>query len=196
MSGWHAVVPIKPAAERKSRLRGHLDLAAIEALTENMLDHVLDVLTRTRAIDAVTILAAQQHPGWTGGWLCDHSDGLNEALTLAARTVPRRLLIIHADLPGLGVADVDALVDGAAQGSALAPDRHDHGTNALAIEDATAVPFAFGAGSFARHQNLLPGGHIVRRPGLALDIDLPADLDEAIRQGHLPSWSDHKHRIF
>jgi len=59
---------------------------------------------------------------------------------------------------------------------AIACDRHGIGTNAIAIADGRNFRFAFGWASFARH--LTEGGtgcaRIVR-PGLACDIDTPAD---------------------
>lgn len=179
------MVPIKPIAARKTRLQGHLTPDQIAALTEQMLRHVLDVLARVEGIGAITLLAAENHAGWSGQRFPDPGAGLNAALAAAARAVPERLVILHADLPAVSPADVAALLAAAGRGSAIAPDRRGTGTNALALADARGFDFAFGADSFMRHRSALLGCGVVRRPGLALDIDLAEDLDLAIADGHL-----------
>ena len=64
---------------------------------------------------------------------------------------------------------------------AIAPDRHNEGTNALLVCPPGLIRYAYGIGSFARHCELARQAgarlEIVHRPGLALDLDLPEDLD-------------------
>ncbi len=78
----------------------------------------------------------------------------------------------------------------------IVPDRHGTGTNALVLSPPDAIAPSFGPGSFARHvaaaeQAGVP--HSVEDvPGLALDVDTPADLAELIaelelRRGQAPS---------
>ena len=89
-------------------------------------------------------------------------------------------------LPLLSADDFATLIDAASEaGAAIAPDHARTGTNALALTDATALQPAFGPSSFALHRTLLPHAAVVERPGLALDIDTPADLDHAIAAGML-----------
>ena len=180
MTLWHAVVPIKPIAERKTRLRGHFSPDEIARMT------VLDVVARSEVIGTVTLLAAERPAGWDGDWFGDSGGGLNTVLGDLARTAPERLVILHADLPALQAEDVTALVAAAGEDSALSPDMRGIGTNAIALRNARGFAFAFGANSFQHHCAALPGSRIVRRPGLALDIDLPEDVAEAIRMGYLP----------
>ena len=184
MTRWHAVVPVKPVAERKTRLQHALAPQAIAALTERMLQHVLAVASATEAIGEVTLLAVDRFGGWQGNWFPDPGGGLNVALAGLARAVPERMVVLHADLPGLSVADIAALVSAAEHGDALAPDRHGTGTNALALRNASRFDFSFGPDSFARHLAGLPGGATVDRPGFGLDIDVPEDLDRAARLGY------------
>lgn len=187
MTRWHAVVPVKPVAERKTRLHGSLSPDAITDLTRRMLGHVLRVAQATEAIGSVTLLAAERFDGWTGHWFPDPGTGLNAALAAVAGAVPERMVVLHADLPALSADDVAALVSAAeAGGSAISPERRGAGTNALALHDARGFAFAFGPGSFALHRAALPECRIVDRPGLALDIDLPEDVELAVRLGHLP----------
>lgn len=185
MTKWHAVVPIKPVSERKTRLQGCLASKDIEALTERMLRHVLDVAARAKAIGAVTVLGPERPCGWQGHWIADPGAGLNAALAAAALVVPDRLVILHADLPALQPDDLTALIVAAQSAAALAPDRRGIGTNAIALRDARNFGFAFGTDSFARHCAVLPGCGVVRRQGLGLDIDLPDDLALALSLGHL-----------
>lgn len=185
MTKWHAVVPIKPVPERKTRLQECLTSRDIEALTERMLRHVLDVAARVEAIGAIAVLAKQRPCGWHGHWIADPGAGLNAALVAAALVVPDRLVIVHADLPALQPDDLTALLAAAESGAALAPDRRGTGTNAIALRDASNFAFAFGSDSFARHCAVLPGCGVVRRAGLGLDIDLPDDLALAVSLRHL-----------
>ena len=185
MSRWHAVVPIKPVAERKTRLQASLSLDAIEVLTDRMLRHVLNVAARVEAIGTVTVLGAQRPGAWNGGWIADPGTGLNAALAMAADLLPDRLVIVHADLPGLQPDDLVVLLAAAETGAALGPDCRGTGTNAIALRDARRFAFAFGPGSFANHCAALPGCCVVRRPGLGLDIDLPDDLALAVSLGYL-----------
>ena len=185
MTKWHAVVPIKPVPERKTRLQGCLTSKEIETLTERMLRHVLDVAARVEAIGAVTVLGSQRPCWWHGRWIADSGPGLNAALAAAALAVPDRLVIVHADLPALQPDDLAALLAAAESGAALAPDRRGTGTNAIALRDARNFAFVFGSDSFARHCATLPGCGVVRRAGLGLDIDLPDDLALAVSLSHL-----------
>lgn len=183
---WTAVVPIKPAAARKTRLAGHLPPTERVRLTEAMLAHVLGVLNRVPAIGTIATLAAAPDLAGTA-WLRDQGRGLNAELDAIAATVPVRLLVIHADLPALVPVDIDDLLNAAiAAGSAIAPDRHDRGTNALAFTAVKPSAFTFGAGSLAAHRARHPDAALVRRAGLALDIDAAADLVEAAQRGLFP----------
>jgi 2-phospho-L-lactate guanylyltransferase len=186
LTAWHAVVPIKSVAERKTRLREALSRETITELTDRMVHHVLDVLSRVDAIGTVSVLAAEPLSDWQGRWIADPGAGLNAALAVAATAVPDRLVIMHADLPGLHRDDVAALIVAAETGAALAPDRRGTGTNAMALRDARGAFFGFGSDSFARHCAAYPRAGQVRRAGLALDIDLPDDLALAIARGHVP----------
>ena len=112
-------------------------------------------------------------------------DLLNPELEAARATLGTGpLLILHADLPLLQQADVDAVLDEAeAVGIALAPDRHGTGTNALALCNGRSVTFQFGADSFPRHFEQDSDAAVIRREGLALDLDTPEDLERALAAG-------------
>jgi 2-phospho-L-lactate guanylyltransferase len=74
-------------------------------------------------------------------------------------------------------------------GVAIAPDRRGTGTNGLALHPPNAIPFRFGADSFAAHQEAAHAADlsvaVVQRRGLAFDLDTPDDLHEWLRSGVL-----------
>lgn len=184
---WTALVPLKQAGTRKTRLAGCLGPAERHALSDRMASHVLEVLHECAAIGAVHVLAPEPVPGV--GWIRDLGRGLNAELSEAVAALGGvDLLILHADLPLLSVADLLALLDVAGEaGCAMATDRAGTGTNAMALRRGVGVAVSFGPDSLARHREAARvGGHevrVLRRDGLALDVDVAADLEEAARRG-------------
>lgn len=97
-----------------------------------------------------------------------------------------RVLVTHADL-----ADPRNLTALAAwDGVVLVPDRRLDGTNVVIVPTSSGFRFSYGPASFARHlseaERLPVALHIIEDPGLALDLDEPADLEAysaAIRTG-------------
>jgi 2-phospho-L-lactate guanylyltransferase len=185
---WTAILPLKPAAERKGRLAGILSPEARARLTETLLDHAVTALRGCGKIGPIHLLSASAPRDWSEGWIADAGRGLNRELS-AARfmlgAVP--LVVVHPDLPLLSSEDVEALVDaGAANGVAVAPDRHRTGTNAVALAAKIAFEFRFGPGSFLAHrdQGVAPGA-VIGTAGLMLDLDTPEDLECALRGGFL-----------
>lgn len=173
---WTALVPLKPEAGRKTRLAGALAAEDRIALSYRLFERVVAAL---RPAAAVCVVSAAPPPGWTGQWLRDEGRGLNAALEAALLTVgPGPVAIVHADLMFVAPDDIAALLRAAeSAGAAIAPDGADRGTNALALADGRRPALVFGTDSFARFAATLGEPHaVVRRPGLALDCDTPADL--------------------
>lgn len=189
-----AVVPVKGLASGKSRLATALSPARRVDLLLATLRRVLDALVHPAIVarivvspdpavrDAAHSMDACFLPQVASG----AADGLNAALDQARRSAPARdataLLAVLGDLPLLSRADVAALLAlaEAPRCAALAPDRHETGTNALLLRPPDALPFLFGAGSFARFRAAATASGVVvrdyRAPGTALDLDTPADL--------------------
>jgi 2-phospho-L-lactate guanylyltransferase len=182
---WTAIVPLKGAGERKSRLAGTVTPAGRIALSEAMLAHVAAVLGAHPRISRLVLLSAAPPLDWAADWKRDEGRGLNAELEAVATEGDR--LVIHADLPLLCAPDLDALLDAAAP-VAIAPDARGQGTNALALRDGVPLVALFGEESFARFRAAWPGAAIVRRPGLALDVDTPVDLARARSAGF--AWCD------
>ena len=194
---WTALVPIKSPGDRKSRLAALLSQDERVRLSDFMFWHVLGVLQQVPSISQIAVISAELPPGWKGRWIVDTGRGLNAELQSASAAFGRNILVIHADLPALTVDDVDALLaaaeretkDAKGQGVAIAPDRHQSGTNAVAVEDASDFRFSFGARSFAKHCTIAAErGTTVCRDGLALDVDFPDDLNLALERGVLARW--------
>ncbi len=181
---WTAVTPMKPPGQRKSRLAGRLSVAERDALADCLALHVAQCLAAEPRISQILLLSAARNDAWPHQWRHDQGRGLNAELD-ALRAVTRSgFLVIHSDLPLLAPDDVAAMLDAAGSDRvAIAPDRRGRGTNAVALGPEIAFGFAFGDGSFARHRQNAGGvARIVERSGLALDLDVPEDLDMAIAQ--------------
>ena len=114
----------------------------------------------------------------------DSEPQLNAALTQAALYAAARgatkILVLPTDMPNLTAEDVRAMASPRGRGPQIiiAPSR-DGGTNALMLQPAQAIPFAFGRDSFQRHRHLAEEAgipvHIVESDSLLFDIDLPED---------------------
>lgn len=185
MSCW-SITAIKSFSCCKTRLTGYLSPQGRVALARNMLSHVLSVLNRTAGVDQVAVVSPELNTLPTRViTFGDAGRGLNDALTIATYEARQRgaerVLIVHADLPLLEAEEVALLIDASrASGLALAPDRHDRGTNALCLIWPPPIRFEFGPGSFGKHlaqaaaRGLSPA--VVRLPGLGFDLDDPDDL--------------------
>lgn len=190
------IVPHRGLAAAKTRLAPVLDAADREALAGRLLARVLSVVHRACA-DVVVITpdeAVRSIAEEAGARLTvQRGMGLNEGLEQARGEAVREgiglLGVLHGDLPNLAPDDVTALMDAvpSSGGVAVAPDRAGTGTNGLAQSPGDAVPFRFGIGSFALHRDAaIAAGFplvIVERPGLAFDLDTPADLARWLELG-------------
>jgi len=119
------------------------------------------------------------------------NSGLDQAREAATADGVETLVVLHGDLPELDVPEIQALIAAVPLegGVAIAPDRAGSGTNGLALRPPSAIPFRFGVDSFSAHQEAarsagVPSA-IVRRSGLAFDLDTPDDLSEWLRSGVL-----------
>ena len=126
---------------------------------------------------------------------------LEDLVPAAARRVQdegyRELLLVMADLPYLAADDVAALIEAGRQSAVVIAEAKDGGTNALLLRPPTVLAFAFATGqpSASRHAHQARAAGIepviVRRPGLARDIDTPADL-AALASDH-PAYRVYRH---
>lgn len=192
MSLW-AIVPVKPLKRGKSRLAGMLTEEERTQLNQNLLEKTLKTLSQLKELDQVLVVSRDPHAltiARNYGAKTVQEDGqphLNTALARATVVAQvhstQGVLILPADLPLLTPEDVLALIDRAVKPPVvvIAPDRHNKGTNALLMFPAGLIEYDFGEGSFQRHcERARKAGaklEIVELPSLALDLDLPEDLE-------------------
>jgi 2-phospho-L-lactate guanylyltransferase len=192
MSLW-AIVPVKPLKRGKSRLAGILTEEERTQLNQNLLEKTLKTLSESKELDQVLVVSRDPHAltiARNYGAKTVQEDGqphLNTALTratvMAQLHSPHGVLVLPADLPLLTPEDVVALTDHAIRAPVvvIAPDRHRKGTNALLMVPPGVIEYDFGDGSFERHcERARQAGarlEIVELPSLALDLDLPEDLE-------------------
>jgi 2-phospho-L-lactate guanylyltransferase len=175
--GVWAVVPVKAADAAKTRLSGALSLAQRQALQRAMLAHVLGELGRCGAVERVVTVG----PGrdWP-----ELGDGVNETLRLARQRVPGAALVVNADLPLLRAEEVERAVrEGIAADPAqplLFASWDGEGTNGFLLPPGVPLLCSYGPGSLARHVEIYRRLGVTARPyhspGLAADVDTPADL--------------------
>ena len=192
MTLW-AIVPVKPLRRGKSRLATVLTQDERTDLNRRLLVHTLDTLTAVPEIEHVLVISRDQGAlalARDYGARTVQENGapqLNKALTratiLARSYATRGVLILPADLPLITTEDIRMLLARAIDPPVVivAPDRHRQGTNALMVCPAGLIEYDYGPGSFQRHcERARRAGarlEICELPSLALDMDLPEDLE-------------------
>jgi 2-phospho-L-lactate guanylyltransferase len=190
MSCW-ALIALKAPAAAKGRLAEILDATGRSQLVAQMFSQVLEALQAARSIDGIAVVTAESLPQTGLVVLDDPGGGLNAALTHGARELAARgvdeLLVLHADLPLLTAAQIDAFVAaGRETGLAIAPDKLGQGSNALYLPLPAPISFCFGHDSCRLHlaEAARIGRPITRQTmaGFAFDVDEPADLERLLAQ--------------
>jgi 2-phospho-L-lactate guanylyltransferase len=187
-----AILPIKSfSANSKTRLAGELTLGPRRALVEAMFTDVLTALRRTKSIDRIIVVSAdntaQQIAAGHGAVIVEdsavgHSNAAAAGIADALEFGAARVLLVPGDCPLLAPAELEELLalDVPARSALIIPDRHGDGTNALLLSPPDSLTPSFGEGSCERHHQLASSqgteSHTVTVPSLALDIDTPEDL--------------------
>jgi 2-phospho-L-lactate guanylyltransferase len=185
-----AVMAVRPVDEGKSRLADELSADDRKSLNINMFRHVFDIVREVVPVSCIIVVSRSEalleeaRAGGAHGAI-ETGRELNAALAEGSRIAVGRgasaLLTISSDLPFLTAEDVEAML--AAEGDVvIATDRAGIGTNALLIRRPFAMPYRYGGESLAAHKAAAAEAGltitVVQRPGLARDIDTPADLTE------------------
>lgn len=192
MTLW-AIVPVKPLRRGKSRLANVLSEEERADLNRKLLIHTIDTLTEIPEIEQVLVVSrdqgalalAREHGARTVQE--NGAPQLNIALARATivvkNYVTRGVLIVPADLPLISAEDVRAMLAKVQDPPVVVvtPDRHRQGTNALLVCPVGLIEYDFGPDSFHSHcDRARQAGarlEICELPSLALDVDLPEDLD-------------------
>jgi 2-phospho-L-lactate guanylyltransferase len=202
MTFW-AIVPVKPFRRGKSRLAGVLTEEERLDLNSQLLIHTVDTLKEISEIEHVLVVSRDQAAlslARAHGARTVQENGapeLNVALTratiVAKRYATRGVLIIPSDLPLISKEDVYAMLELVKDPPVVivVPDRKKEGTNALLVCPVGLIEYDYGPNSFERHcQRARQAGarlEICELPSLALDMDVPEDLE--LVSNELESWS-------
>jgi len=189
------LIPVKNLSAAKQRLASLLDQAARTELAQAMLHDVVAavvawpgrppaalVTSDPFAIDLARkynfeIIPDPENPGETG------------AIEMATRVCVERgvesTLIIPADIPLTRSSELEEIfADAPGEGSVLVPAADGRGTNAAFRRPADLFPLRFGNDSFKPHlaaaQATGKPCRVLQLPGIAVDIDNPADLQELL----------------
>ena len=195
MDCW-AIIPVKPLRAGKSRLAAVLGAEQRAALNKHLFGRVLDATLGTFRPERIVVVTADTLllPLMRGQHLHaleDTGAGLNAALSLGSRYAAERgarsIVVLPSDLPTITSDDVKALVAALGPGPrcVIAPDEQEQGTNALALAPPDPDFFRFGPDSFQAHLEAAKAHgkpRILRRPGLANDLDTPDDYRRYAKQ--------------
>lgn len=188
-----AVIPLKALATAKGRLAAALGEPERRRLVESMAAHVIGVCLDCPQIDDVLVVAGDNEAAAVARRcgaqvIVVYQPGLDVALRAADDRLQTQdaTLVVVADLPQVTVADLSAVIAAAASSGptvVIAP-TFDGGTGALLRRPPDVIAPAYGPGSAARHTRrateagLSP--RVIRRDGLALDVDTPEQLKSAL----------------
>jgi 2-phospho-L-lactate guanylyltransferase len=187
----------------KSRLAQVLTEDERLGLNRQLLIHTVDTLREIPEIEQVLVVSRDQAAlslARAHGARTVQENGapeLNIALTratiVAKQYATRGVLIIPSDLPMISKEDVSAMLEMVKDPPVVvvAPDRKREGTNALLVCPVGLIDYDYGPHSFERHclraQQAGARLEICELPSLALDMDVPEDLE--LVSDELGSWT-------
>jgi 2-phospho-L-lactate/phosphoenolpyruvate guanylyltransferase len=197
--GIWAVVPVKDTAAAKQRLASAVPPPLRQALMLAMLEYVLAALADASGLAGRLLVttdpAAQRLASrYRADWLTDGAaDGHTGAVAAAARHLAANgaagMLTVPGDIPLVTPEEITRLIDAhrPPPSFTIAPSHDEQGSNAIIVSPPEAVPLRFGDNSFFPHlaaaeaRGIRPT--VLHLPGIALDIDNPADLLHFARLG-------------
>ncbi|MGA8442715.1 MAG: 2-phospho-L-lactate guanylyltransferase [Candidatus Sulfotelmatobacter sp.] len=185
------LIPVKNLSAAKQRLAAVLDQPARTELAQAMLHDVVATVSAWPGRPACALVTsdpfglelARQYdfeiipdlanPGETGA--------IEMATQLCVSRGVDSTLVIPADIPLLQASEIEQILAHApAEGSVLAPAADRRGTNAAFRRPADLFPLRFGNDSFQPHLAAAKATGkpciVLQLPGIAVDVDNPADL--------------------
>jgi 2-phospho-L-lactate guanylyltransferase len=193
-----AIIAVKPFALGKSRLAAMLGDDERAALNRWLFDRVFGAALSEIGAGRIAVVSSDPLVHAQVRWQRAHMvqerarGGQNQALKqgsdYAVRRGARAILVLPSDLPEISGEDIAALKSalGPPPSCVLAPDLSGEGTNALALTPPEPELFHFGPKSFSAHMQAARRRgfalHIVRRPGLAEDIDTPESYRQFVER--------------
>jgi len=197
MSDIWAIIPVKEFDGAKKRLAGLLSPQQRLRLAETMLADVLDAVAGARGLAGVVIVTLDPRATElaktigariiTDGARDGHTGSVNAGCHLLAREGRDGMIALPGDIPATRANEIDAVLSAhrAAPSFTISPAHDDLGSNAVVCSPPDCVPLRFGDNSYLPHldaaslQGMEPT--VIRQPGIAMDIDHPADLAAFLR---------------
>jgi 2-phospho-L-lactate/phosphoenolpyruvate guanylyltransferase len=189
--GTQILIPLKHLEVAKRRLHPQIGVEARRSMMLSMLAHVA---AEALAADVGPVALASSEPrapsiaAEHGIGLVDDgglpwNEGLAHALGLLA-SPPASVLYLAGDLPLVTAAEIRELIGSIPERGIAIGRAHDGGTNALGVRPADALVPSFGSSQSARVHATLAEREglkvaVVDLPGIALDVDTPADAERA-----------------
>lgn len=189
------LVPIKNTASAKQRLGSILDQSTRTQLAQAMLADVLSTLHSWKNRPRVGIVTSDPYAVKLAGEYQfevipdPDNPGETGAIEMATRICLERgensTLVIPADIPLIQAWELDEILKHAPRaGSVLVPAGDGRGTNAAFRRPANLFPLRFGNDSFKPHHAAAKATGkpciVLKLPGIAVDIDNPADLQQLL----------------
>jgi 2-phospho-L-lactate guanylyltransferase len=186
------LVPVKNLRNAKQRLSALLDQASRTELAQAMVTDVLETLASWHNRPDVAVVTTDSYVQELARGLKFHiiadknrseTDAIEAATASCLSQGAESTLVIPGDIPLIDVSELQAIMDAAPErGSVLVPAADGRGTNAAYRNPAALFPLRFGNDSFKPHLNAARAtGYacaVLSLPGIALDIDNPADLQQ------------------
>jgi 2-phospho-L-lactate guanylyltransferase len=185
------LIPVKSLANAKQRLASLLDQPTRTKLAQAMLFDVLETLGTWQSRPEVSIVtsdpfALEAARRFEFKIIPDNANrSETDAIEMATRFCESQsvdsTLVIPGDIPLIQVQELEQILEAAPdEGSVLVPAADGRGTNAAWRRPAGLFPLRFGNDSFKPHLAAARATHkpcvVLSLPGIALDIDNPADL--------------------
>ena len=204
-----AIVPIKELDGAKQRLAPLLSPAQRRALIEVMMGEVLVAVAGAKSLAGLLVVTLDPRATAlasrlgarvvTDGARDGHTGSVTAGLKLLAQEGRGGMITLPADIPAATSAEIDQVVTAhlAAPSFTISPAHDDLGSNAVICSPPDSVPLRFGDNSYfphleaARRCGIEPT--VIRRPGIAMDIDHPVDLAAFLR---LPQSAGTRTRAF
>ena len=191
MKPW-AILPVKEMAGAKQRLAPLLSPEERIVLMQMMLRDVLAALSAAQGLAGIALVTldswaealAQEHGARiiTQGAREGHTGAVTSAAAVLQAEGVAAILTLPGDVPALKTPEIEALITAASAPPAfiIAPAHDEQGSNAILMSPPNAVKLRFGEDSYfphlaaARVAGITPQN--LRLPGIAMDIDHPADI--------------------
>ena len=191
MKPW-AILPVKEMAGAKQRLAPLLSPEERIALMQVMLRDVLAALSAAQGLAGIALVTldswaealAQEHGARiiTQGAREGHTGAVTSAAAVLQAEGVAAILTMPGDIPAAKPLEIEALIAASitAPTFIIAPAHDEQGSNAILMSPPNAVKLRFGEDSYfphlaaARVAGITPQN--LRLPGIAMDIDHPADI--------------------